>query len=250
MAEDLPVFTAESLKQYDGKEGRKAYVAYKDAVYDVTDSKMWKNGSHMKRHDAGEELTAEIGDAPHDEEVFERFPKVGVFHREHAEEEEESHLPTFLEKLFDRVPFLERHPHPLLVHFPVAFMTAAPVFALLFLLFEMRAFEITSFYLVGAGGLMSLLAIPSGFLTWWVNFMSRPSKAVIIKIVLSIVMLIVTIILFAWRMTNPDVLLDLSGTNIVYFVLLMLLAPLVGTIGYYGGMITMPLPTKGKKGGK
>jgi predicted heme/steroid binding protein/uncharacterized membrane protein len=246
MAEDLPVFTPESLKEYDGKEGRKAYIAYKDGVYDVTESKMWKNGSHMKRHSAGQDLTAEITEAPHDEEVFERFPKVGTFQGP-AAEEEESHLPAFLDRFFARFPFFERHPHPLLVHFPVAFLTAAPIFAVLFLIFDVRAFELTSFYLVAAGGLMTLLAIPSGFLTWWVNFMSRPMRAVIIKIVLSIVMLVVSVIAFVWRLINPEVMLNLSGVNIVYFGLLVLLALLVGLVGYYGGIISMPLPPKQEK---
>jgi predicted heme/steroid binding protein/uncharacterized membrane protein len=247
MAEELPVFTAEDLKAYDGKEGRSAYIAYKDAVYDVTESKMWKNGAHMKRHSAGQDLTNELSDAPHAEEVFERFPKVGVFRREEAEAEEESHLPGFLERFFARHPFFERHPHPLTVHFPVAFFVAVPIFSILFLLTDVRAFELTAFYLTGAGALMSLVAIPTGFLTWWVNYMSRPMKPVLIKIVLSIVLFVVGVIAFVWRLAEPDVMLNLTGINVVYFILHIALAGIVTVIGWYGGILTMPLPEKEKK---
>ena len=65
MAEELRKFTVEELKQYTGENGQPAYVGYKDRVIDVTGSKMWRNGAHMKRHQAGEDLTAEIDEAPH-----------------------------------------------------------------------------------------------------------------------------------------------------------------------------------------
>ena len=38
--------TQEELKQYDGKNGRKAYVAIDGTIYDVTDVDAWKNGEH------------------------------------------------------------------------------------------------------------------------------------------------------------------------------------------------------------
>jgi predicted heme/steroid binding protein len=40
-------FTPEQLEQYDGKEGRPAYIAYKGKVYDVTDNYLWTNGNHQ-----------------------------------------------------------------------------------------------------------------------------------------------------------------------------------------------------------
>jgi len=69
-------FTAEELKQYDGREGRPAYVAYKGLVYDVTESAMWPDGDHEGWHRAGADLTAEHDDAPHDVHVVD-FPEVG-----------------------------------------------------------------------------------------------------------------------------------------------------------------------------
>jgi len=69
-------FTLEDLKMYDGREGRPAYVAYDGVVYDVTESAMWGDGDHEGMHQAGDDLTAEHGDAPHDVYVTD-FPEVG-----------------------------------------------------------------------------------------------------------------------------------------------------------------------------
>jgi predicted heme/steroid binding protein len=69
-------FTAEELKQFDGKDGRPAYVAVKGKVYDVTQSSLWDSGSHFE-HLAGMDLTEIFASAPHGEEVLERVTVVG-----------------------------------------------------------------------------------------------------------------------------------------------------------------------------
>ena len=71
-------FTLEELRQFDGKEGRPAYVAYKGNVYDVTDDFLWTGGDHMGEHQAGKNLTQEIEGAPHGEETLERVKLIGV----------------------------------------------------------------------------------------------------------------------------------------------------------------------------
>jgi len=71
-------FTLEELKQYDGREGRPAYIAFKGKVYDVTDSFLWIEGDHQGQHIAGRDLTDEMKFAPHGEETLERVKLVGV----------------------------------------------------------------------------------------------------------------------------------------------------------------------------
>ena len=71
-------FTLEELKQYDGRDGRPAYVACKGKVYDVTDSFLWTGGDHQGQHEAGKDITNEILSAPHGEEVFDKVKLVGV----------------------------------------------------------------------------------------------------------------------------------------------------------------------------
>lgn len=69
--------TIEELHSFDGKEGRPAYVAFKGKIYDVSRSKLWKEGSHLKRHLAGHDLTEAIKTAPHGEDKLLLMPPVG-----------------------------------------------------------------------------------------------------------------------------------------------------------------------------
>lgn len=70
-------FTLEQLKQFDGREGRPAYVAYEGGVYDVSASAMWPEGDHEGMHNAGQDLTEAHDDAPHDVHILD-FPQVGT----------------------------------------------------------------------------------------------------------------------------------------------------------------------------
>lgn len=70
-------FTLEELAKYDGKEGRKAYIAVDGIVYDVSDSKRWKNGNH-NGFSAGKDLSEFIKKSPHGKKVLERLKKVGT----------------------------------------------------------------------------------------------------------------------------------------------------------------------------
>lgn len=78
MTESERKFTLEELRQYDGKEGRPAYIAYKGKVYDVTDNYLWIDGDHQGEHDAGKDLTEGMASAPHGEENLERVKLVGI----------------------------------------------------------------------------------------------------------------------------------------------------------------------------
>lgn len=72
------VFTSESLAQYDGQNGRRAYYAYEGKVYDVTESSLWKEGQHYGLK-AGTDLTGKLEGAPHGTEVFSRVPLMGTY---------------------------------------------------------------------------------------------------------------------------------------------------------------------------
>jgi len=68
--------TKEELKQYDGKNGHKAYVAIDGTIYDVTDVEAWKNGEHHGNV-AGKDLSEVILKAPHKKSVLPKLPVVG-----------------------------------------------------------------------------------------------------------------------------------------------------------------------------
>jgi predicted heme/steroid binding protein len=60
----------------NGQDRDEIWVAYEGVIYDVSDSRLWKNGKHYE-HWAGQDLTSELNDAPHDHAVFEKFKVVG-----------------------------------------------------------------------------------------------------------------------------------------------------------------------------
>lgn len=70
--------TPETLSAFDGKEGHKAIVAVAGKLYDVTGSRLWRDGVHMRKHSAGQDLTEALKGAPHGAEVMERVPLVGA----------------------------------------------------------------------------------------------------------------------------------------------------------------------------
>lgn len=75
-AESLEL-TLDQLSEYDGQDGNPAYIAVDGVIYDVTDSKMWKNGEH-KGYSAGKDLSEEIENvSPHGKSVLSKIPVVG-----------------------------------------------------------------------------------------------------------------------------------------------------------------------------
>ena len=76
MKSDLPVVTRPQLALRNGQDKPQIWIAYKGTVYDVTASRMWRDGKHYE-HWAGQDLTDELPDAPHTDEVFSRFQAIG-----------------------------------------------------------------------------------------------------------------------------------------------------------------------------
>ncbi|MEY4383922.1 MAG: hypothetical protein RI995_1464 [Bacteroidota bacterium] len=69
-------YTKSQLALRNGQDKPEIWVAYLGDIYDVSQSKLWKNGKHYE-HWAGQDLTQELADAPHAEKVFEKFTIVG-----------------------------------------------------------------------------------------------------------------------------------------------------------------------------
>lgn len=68
--------TKAELALRNGQDREEVWIAYKGSIYDVTASRLWRNGMHYE-HWAGQDLTDELPDAPHTESVFERYNKIG-----------------------------------------------------------------------------------------------------------------------------------------------------------------------------
>lgn len=236
----MKTFHPEELAAYNGQNGQPVYIAHKGRVFDVSGSKLWKNGLHMKRHSAGGDLTTDILAAPHGEEMLARYPQIGVIAQ--SSPIEEVNIPAPLARLLKKLPFLRRHPHPMTVHFPIVFILAAPVFTILYLITGVVSFETTAFHCLCAGILFTIVAISTGLYTWWLNYLSRPTRPVTIKKRLSPAMLAVAVIAFFLRVHQPEHLLDFSRfQSFLYLFLILLLIPMVMIIGWFGAQLTFPV---------
>lgn len=76
LPENLPSYTRSQLALRNGQDKPEIWVAFRGLIYDVTGSRLWRNGKHYE-HWAGQDLTDELADAPHTDKVFEKFKAIG-----------------------------------------------------------------------------------------------------------------------------------------------------------------------------
>jgi predicted heme/steroid binding protein len=75
-----PTFTKAQLALRNGQDKDEVWIAYRGVIYDVTKSRLWRNGKHYE-HWAGQDLTRELKDAPHSSSVFDKFDIVGYLEK-------------------------------------------------------------------------------------------------------------------------------------------------------------------------
>lgn len=64
------VISLVELKRNTGERGTRKFIAHQGIVYDVTDCPKWRLDMHEWLHFPGQDLTSELPEAPHKEEVF------------------------------------------------------------------------------------------------------------------------------------------------------------------------------------
>jgi len=69
-------YSPQQLALRNGQDKEEIWIAYHGIIYDVSNSKLWRNGTHYE-HWSGQDLTDELEDAPHTDKVFERLQIVG-----------------------------------------------------------------------------------------------------------------------------------------------------------------------------
>ncbi|MFT5659618.1 MAG: 2-oxoglutarate ferredoxin oxidoreductase subunit alpha [Sulfurimonas sp.] len=229
--------TKDELSVHNGRNGKKAYIAYKGKVYDVTSSSLWKNGEHEGMHNAGLDLTPMMENAPHGDDVFEKFPVVAVFEEEktltHTNKESKKLLKERL-----RVWYKKYHPHPMVSHFPIVLHIFAAVLDILFFFNPKEAYALPVYYTFFVATVLGLLAMITGLLSWWINYNLSKARPFIIKIIVSLITLLLGIIGIMIYVTNPNVVYDLSALGITYHFIVLVTGINVIILGYYGGKIT------------
>jgi predicted heme/steroid binding protein/uncharacterized membrane protein len=214
------------------------YIAHEGKVYDVSASKLWKTGSHMKRHQSGQDLSEDIKGAPHDTSVLGRFPQIGILKPEKDPMDE--NVPEILLALFQRVPMLRRHPHPMTVHFPIAFIMLVPVLNLLALIPGKASFATSAFHVLAACLIVTPVAMLTGPYNWWMNYGAKWSPVIVVKMVGSLVLTVLLLAAFLWKMIQPTIMLEAGGARLLYLLLTMAMVPVVTVLGWFGAKMTFP----------
>ncbi|MBI4690523.1 MAG: CopD family protein [Nitrospirae bacterium] len=125
ISEGRQELTIEELHNFDGVEGRPSYIAYKGKVYDFTKSKLWKDGSHLRKHLAGHDLTDALKTAPHGEDKILSMPEVGRL----IEEGEDLAMPMPEKMFYDLA-----RPMPEKMFYVFAYMNLVFVFLIVFVI--------------------------------------------------------------------------------------------------------------------
>ncbi|MDP8222230.1 MAG: cytochrome b5 domain-containing protein [Candidatus Lernaella stagnicola] len=236
--------THAELAEHNGQDGKPTYVAYQGKIYDVSESKKWKNGQHMMKHAAGQDLTAAMGAAPHDAAVFENFPAVGALVEEEVVDEHVTMAPWPLSTIYKNFPFVKRHSHPFAVHFPIGLILAGFLFALLHLFFGQGPhyyFERTALHLVVLGTLTAPFAVLTGMQSWWLYYGLGKTFKLMFKLIGGIIVTVVGAIIILMHVANPTVLTgELNSISYLYIGLYGAEVLLVATVGYIGGQLTFP----------
>ncbi|MDD2830335.1 MAG: cytochrome b5 domain-containing protein [Sulfuricurvum sp.] len=228
-------FTEEELRKYNGQDGEPAYIAFKGNVYDVSESKFWKNGIHFKKHYAGFDLTVELANAPHGDIVFQNCPQIGVFiatTNEISFDEKEARKERY------RQWYAIYHPHPAVVHFPIALHYFSGFADVLFLSNPTTEYEAAVFLSFLIATVMGFVALIAGVFSWWINYDFATSKAFVIKLIGALFTLIVGISPLIQRFTNSDVPFSHGIDGLMYHGVIFITIISVTIVGYYGGKIT------------
>jgi predicted heme/steroid binding protein len=64
------IVTIAELRRNTGERGSRKFIAYNGIVYDVTDCPKWRGELHEDMHFPGQDLTSELAEAPHAQDVF------------------------------------------------------------------------------------------------------------------------------------------------------------------------------------
>jgi predicted heme/steroid binding protein len=73
----MKTYTLSQLALRNGNDRQEIWIAYQGNIYDVTKSRLWRNGKHYE-HWAGQDLTKELEKAPHGVFVFDKFEIIGT----------------------------------------------------------------------------------------------------------------------------------------------------------------------------
>lgn len=245
--------TLEELKQYDGKEGRPAYIAYKGKIYDLSKSDFWTGGVHMGMINAGEDVTEKIGLSPHGEGNILRYPPIAELEGTSVPSATmPSKLTAEQEKMVRYQKLYKKyHPHPIMVHFPMGIIPFALIAQIIAFLCPIGLyFTVASITAMIVGTISIIPAIASGIVSFVVNYNKTANVYLKRKIRLSILAFFVGVVtsfygyMYVFKALAPNFAAYAcpygGGSIIGYTILTTIMTGIVLAIGYNGGKMTWP----------
>jgi predicted heme/steroid binding protein/uncharacterized membrane protein len=230
----MKTYSAKELEESRTPDGHPTLVAVNGKVYDVSSSKMWKKGVHVRAHKAGEDLSLQIRSAPHGLEVMDRVEQVGLFVPEESAGRGERVAPWPLDQVLDH------HPHAMSSHFPIALVMVASLSILLYVLFRHESLETFALYLLVLSTISAPVVVGTGVLSWFYNYHAVWTGIYRGKVFLSAVLFAVQIVALAIRLLIVDEPSLASPVYWLYVLLVLGLTPVVAGLGYLGGKIVFP----------
>lgn len=261
--------TKEQLKEFNGKNGKPAYIGYKGKVYDISKSDFWPNGEHMGRFQAGEDLTDSIDMSPHGEKNIFRFEAVDVLEDSVVSDNNtdtivpnsENMLSDMDKKMIEKRQWYKKnHPHPKLVHFPIGMFGFAFFVQLLAVILGGAAgsfLAATGLVATVFGIIFIIPAVASGALSFYINYNGFANSILKRKMIGSILLLITGVIAViigkteltdAGRIAGPaDTIASFLKYNprfSIYSLFTLINMGIVTFIAANGGKITWPQDKK------
>jgi uncharacterized membrane protein len=136
--------------------------------------------------------------------------------------------------------YLDLHPHPVSVHFPIALTLASAAFLILHLVTGIDSLVDAAYYALLAGAVISPVAMLTGAVSWWHNYGHKLKSPFQGKAGLSIALAVVAVATVVLWALNRDALLERETLGWVCFILVMVMSVLVLSLGKLGGALVFP----------
>ncbi len=257
--------TKEQLKEFNGQNGKPAYIGFQGKVYDISKSDFWPNGAHMGMFQAGEDLTEKIHMSPHGEKNVFRYPVVDTLEDGTAAETASSDTVTpnsenlmsdVDKKMIERRKWYRKnHPHPKMIHFPIGMFGLSffvQILAIIFYLVDYRAsFNIPMSSAASVVSLVSTVfavlfivpAVASGALSFYINYNGFANSTLKKKMAGSVVLFIagiIAVIAGIVEFTDYTSFIKYNPIFSVYSLFVLISFAIITFIATQGGKITWP----------
>jgi len=127
------------------------------------------------------------------------------------------------------------------VHFPLAFCMVVPLFNVLYLITGDPSLEVAAFYMLALCLPSAVVAMTTGPYAWWLNYGAVLSRNIRVKLAVSVLLFLLLLGGFFWRLLQPDVLHALNGPGAGYLLLTCCYPVLVSILGWFGAEMTFPV---------